>query len=129
MTTQAQRLDTLTQALAELHATVQALVQAQAPAPTAKPSGKPQKRGKARTQTAKPSGGETTIGCQHAGGHAPSGALTHGNYVATLAAARAAGHPWADGSMKPVKHILHAAGIARTRENLAKHASIRVGGK
>jgi hypothetical protein len=42
--------------------------------------------------------------------YAPSGDLTHSNYNATLAAARADGRPWLDGSHKPITHILRRRG-------------------
>ncbi len=42
--------------------------------------------------------------------YAPSGALTRVNYEATLAAARAHGRPWLDGSRKPIIHILGRGG-------------------
>ena len=54
------------------------------------------------------------VGSGADGNYALTGDLTRANYDATLAAARADGRPWLDGSSKPIVHILRRRGIRWT---------------
>lgn len=94
-------LATLAASLASLSAQVQALM-----TPASAPASVPHKA-KAKAKSPKVQG---TFGA--ATNYAATGALTRANYDATLAAARDGGHPWADGSNKPIVHILKRGQVA-----------------
>lgn len=117
----------LTQALAALSAQVSALAQNNAPAPAKKSPRKAKAKAKAITGTF------GTDANYAVGLVSDASDITRENYALVLAAARKAGHPWLDGSDKPIVHMLKAAGITwagkAQREQAIAQAKQRMGGK